>query len=362
VAALREGEGRAATEGAAPDDRDAHARRRRPSRITPWPARAPADVGNAYAWRGDLGRVRALAVLLLATGSLAGCLEVPVDCPVPESLRPMTPVVPAPYGATDPAQEWDALVLRPAAEADWTVDAQPEGWRARLEQVSPALDRVRVEPAAATGAPGNVTLRWHVRAATDAGCVGERTGYLHWALAAPEAGAKAQAGAGAQVMTAGFWENGTLFYTNIQEVHESAWPRAGWYAWAGSDPLPVYVYDRARGEQPAWWSAGTGGTPLGPATGNATLWQYYTTIPGFNEALKGLSTNTARVVRLAPEEAYTRSGNERHPLYGDALVFYVKVVGVDPAPCPGGMLAAACPGLPLASPAPPGPAAAPAAA
>ena len=298
------------------------------------------------------GVVRALAALLLAAGALAGCLAAPVDCPVPDSLRPMTPQVPAPYGATDPRQPWDALVLRPDAGADWDVGARPEGWRAAREQVSPALDRIRVEPAAATGSAGNVTLRWHVRAATDAGCIGERTGYLDWSLAAPVEGALAQAGAGARVMTAGFWENGTLFYTNIEEVHQSAWPRAGWYAWAGPEPLPVYVYDRARGEEPAWWAPGTGGTPAGPATGNATLWRYYTTIPGFNEALKGLSTTTARVVRLAPEEGYTRAGNEAHHLYGDPLVFYVKVVGVDPLPCPTGMLGLACAGLPV----PPAPA------
>jgi FKBP-type peptidyl-prolyl cis-trans isomerase 2 len=79
------------------------------------------------------------------------------------------------------------------------------------------------------------------------------------------------------------------------------------------------------------WEDPQMGTPI---EGTIPGLGYYTTIPGFNDALKGLSTNTVHVVRLAPEQAYTRSGNEKHPLYGDALVFYIKVVDVVDAPCP----------------------------
>jgi hypothetical protein len=144
-------------------------------------------------------------------------------------------------------------------------------------------------------------------------------------------------------MTAGFYENGTLFYTNIPEIHANpAWPRPSWYAWGGSNPLPVYVYDQDRTEKPAYWTASTTGTPAGAPTNNATAWNYFTTIAGFNEALKGLSTNTVRVARLAPEEAYTRPGSESHPLYGAPLVFYIKVLEVVDFPCPSGVPAAAC--------------------
>lgn len=167
-----------------------------------------------------------------------------------------------------------------------------------------------------------------------------------------EEGDLAEVGQGVRVLTAGFWENGTLFYTNMQGVHDSEIPRAGWYEWGGADPLAVYVYDRDRTERPAYWAAPTSQRPphdpLGPpfddaeatavgtaagAEGTAGI-GYSPTIKGFNEALKGLSTTTSRVVWVAPEDAYTLAGNEAHVLYGDAVVFLIRVVEVVPAPCP----------------------------
>jgi hypothetical protein len=131
--------------------------------------------------------------------------------------------------------------------------------------------------------------------------------------------------------TAGFLEDGTLFYTNIKAIDHDDWPRTPWYAWEGGEPLAVYVYDEDAGEEPAYWEDPQSGTPL---HGTIPGLGYSPTIAGFNDALKGLSTNTVRVVRLEPEEAYTHPGNEDHPLYGEPLVFYIKVETVVPLPCP----------------------------
>lgn len=69
-----------------------------------------------------------------------------------------------------------------------------------------------------------------------------------------------------------------------------------------------------------------------PPVNGLSLTSYYTTIEGFNEALKGLSTTTARIVHVPPEKAYTRPGLENHPLYGDELVFYI-LLQVKSQPC-----------------------------
>ena len=197
---------------------------------------------------------------------------------------------------------------------------------------------------------GNATMEYDVRPKS-AGCR-STPGTLSWDLAAPKAGRMASAGQGVHVMTAGFFDNGTLFYTNIAEVDtDPSWPKATWYAWEGDMPLPVYVYDKDRSEQPAHWKGShalwmdahkqTGPTPIDQQVDEATMdtdeehgLGYFTTIPGFNAALKGLSTTTTHVVRMDPEDGYTRPGYEDHPLYGHALVFYIKVLDVVDAPCP----------------------------
>lgn len=153
-----------------------------------------------------------------------------------------------------------------------------------------------------------------------------------WDLAAPAEGELVEVGSGALVRTAGFWENGTLFYTNIAQIDDGDWPRAGWYGFASGEPLQVYVYDKERDEIPPQWGDADGGLPIAAPAGSPT--EYFPTIPGFNEALKGLSTTTTIVAHLSPEEAYTRPGNEQHPLYGDALVFLIHVEAAADRPCP----------------------------
>lgn len=168
-----------------------------------------------------------------------------------------------------------------------------------------------------------------------------------------EAGREVVAGVGVHVEYAGFWTNGTLFGTNIASVHNSDWPRAGWYGYSDDAALPVYVFDQDRAERPPYWApahqmAPVTGTPVDgitrdpngqvAASGATAGLGYYTTIKGFNEALKTMTDRTSRVVVLAPEDAYTVEGNEEHPLYGDALVFLIGVTDIVDLPCPAGVV------------------------
>lgn len=282
--------------------------------------------------------MRVLVAAAVALALAAGCVAPAEPACADATLR--TPWIDMGYLHTDPAQPWDTVVLASDGAASWPSVA-PAGWHASLEPLSPPGDGgadgdgggfslLRVEPG--TG-PGHLELDYQL-----ASCEGELSGTVSWDLMAPMEGEAAQPGQGAHVLTAGFWENGTLFYTNIKALDHSDWPRAGWYAWEGGEPLPVYVYDEDRSEQPALWKDPQAGTPL---AGTVPGLGYSTTIPGFNEALKGLSSSTVRVVRMTPEEGYTRAGNEEHPLYGAPLVFYIKVVDVVDLPCPTGV-AKAC--------------------
>lgn len=94
----------------------------------------------------------------------------------------------------------------------------------------------------------------------------------------------------------------------------------------------MYVYDQAGSENPAYWTA-CAPVSTAPFTANCA-WNYFLTIEGFNEGLKGLSSTASRVVWMSPEKAYTREGAEEHPLYGDALIFYIEIVDVVDIPCP----------------------------
>lgn len=279
------------------------------------------------------GRTHVLAMrvwgAVVAVAVLAGCvgLDEP-GCPEPASLH--TPWVDERYLATDPQQAWDTLVLQSGGR-DTAPRVHPASWAVATERLSDEdagnFSLVRVTPGSGMAEHGRLDLDYAL-----ADCSGGKSGTISWDLSPPERGDAAGPGQGAHVYTAGFWaSNGTLFYTNIKAIDHSDWPRAGWYAWEGGEPLPVYVYDQDRSEQPTVWKDPQSGTPV---EGTVPGLGYFTTIPGFNEGLKGLSTSTTRVVRMEPEDGYTREGNEEHPLYGAALVFYIKVVHVVDLPCP----------------------------
>ncbi|MCA1810998.1 MAG: hypothetical protein LC623_03180 [Halobacteriales archaeon] len=147
-------------------------------------------------------------------------------------------------------------------------------------------------------------------------------------------------GHGAHVWYAGFWENGTLFETNLEAFDHSAWPRAGWYQSVPYEPLPVYVYGQERSEEPAYWkplpSPAPTGTPVDGPVGTAAAAPglgYYSTIKGFNDGLKGLSTTSTRVIWMAAADAYP-AGTPNNPLAGDNLVFFVRLADVVDQPCP----------------------------
>jgi hypothetical protein len=306
----------------------------------------------------DAKPMLALAVLLVAgcaDGGQATCADAPASYAAVET-RHTSSIMPL-----DPRQPQDLLAVT------W-------GWPHPLEAASPwngtpGFQRQATTDLYANGTGGLLVARFD---AFDGAAGSEVRFGPAWVFESPysascslalplqkgiettlEEGDLAQVGQGVRVLTAGFWENGTLFYTNMQDIHDSDVPRAGWYEWGGADPLNVYVYDQDRTERPAEWGPPTAqlasrpslgppfddaaATGIGTAAGaEATAGVGYgTTIKGFNEALKGLSTTTSRVVWVAPEDAYTRAGNEDHVLYGDAVVFLIRVVEVVPAPCPG---------------------------
>jgi hypothetical protein len=295
---------------------------------------------------------------LVAAIAMAGCLGPvgtnPSECPVPVSgdvLHP--PIWPHGFNHGEPSDLVYFAESTPGRLADLSVNAtdgnethsQPynvygDGKPVPIEDLrftNATGDRhfgaVRVMPEVLE--PGLVlNFRFGEPALAD-GCTVSGGLTTNWS-AFPAEGRAAQAGQGAHVLYAGFWENGTLFDTNLQDLDiGSGWPKAGWYQGGHWDPLPVYVYDQDRSEQPAHWKSPFTGTPAaGSPVDEQAGAGYYTTIKGFNEAVKGLPVGSRQVFHLAPEDAYTLPGREDHPLYGDALVFLVEVQEVVDVPCP----------------------------
>jgi hypothetical protein len=137
-------------------------------------------------------------------------------------------------------------------------------------------------------------------------------------VAEPEAAAVAQGGKGAIVHTVGWYTDGDPFFHTMDRYVEAEGPPAvPSLGSTGGEPLKVYVYNESSDEMPERYNESG----------------YNTTIPGFNEALKGQATTGGNLAFLEPEEAYTREGTEDHPLYGDELVFYIEVVEVRTVPC-----------------------------
>lgn len=132
------------------------------------------------------------------------------------------------------------------------------------------------------------------------------------------AGTLVAPGSHVQTVTVGVWTNGTSFYTNSPEMlADPDFPAGGninrTEAQAAAAPLPVYVYDVDRTEQP-------------PGSRDNC---YFTTIEGYNLLLKTQTTQAAGVLAFGPEMGYTRPGNEDHFLYGEPLIFMNAIVAVD---------------------------------
>lgn len=208
-----------------------------------------------------------------------------------------------------------ALALRAdrAARVDLEAVDAPDGWEVTLERAS------------AEAHPEGTTVVVAVTPAADAAYglhyvrlkIGPRETFL--AVEVQDVGdVPLRPGLGALVRTVGYWDNGTVFYTNMKEVRDNAGLRSVNLGEeepteADYEPLKVYVGGR-RGEAP-------------PEPYNAS--GYVPVIEGFDARLRGMREGETLVARLAPEQAYTRPGNEEHVLYGDALNFVVQVTRVD---------------------------------
>jgi hypothetical protein len=281
-----------------------------------------------------------LLALPLLVSLWAGCLAPPADCSGPVGAGVWVPQLAGAFLMHGAGSAWQTVALPHAAHAEATT--LTVNGSSTIAPVAPGAALQLVEVPSGVEA---AHLDWTVREAdpSDPSCRTGQSGRVDWPLTAAGPGAIASAGKGVQVWYAGFWENGTLFDTNIQALDQSGWPRAAWYGSEPYQPLPVYVYDQERSEKSplcaqvpdapcAPWTVGTAGTAAGPATGNATLWSYSTTVKGFNDGLKGLSTTTTRVVRMEAKDAY--GGRTDVPAGLDApLVFLVKIAAVEDVPC-----------------------------
>ncbi|HEX2065187.1 MAG TPA: hypothetical protein VHI93_00065, partial [Candidatus Thermoplasmatota archaeon] len=204
--------------------------------------------------------MRPALALLVCTAVLAGCLAAPAPCPqlpaaavlhVPEAL---------PLG-TDPRQAADALYLvqgldpalspRVAAGAtDGTGASFRDGKPVEAERTSfpsnvagQRLERLRFAPSILAD---GVDVSWRIAYDAPARCDSGAGGLVHGlGGGAQREGQLVHPGQGAHVWYAGFWENGTMFGTNIEAFDQSAWPRASWYESEPYEPLPVYVYDQS---------------------------------------------------------------------------------------------------------------------
>lgn len=287
--------------------------------------------------------MRALGVAVVVGLMLAGCMDGGgASCPAaPSFAAELLPVPDAMHGSTGPLTDALFRTTAPTTNATLAHGTLLDGNTtspAQVELFSPTFGVVRIV------GHTNVTLA-AADPSTAPTCRPIPLAKVpnHANLGFPAA----SPGRGAHVHYAGFWENGTLFGTDIPEVDHAGWPHAGWYAYDGSAPLPVYVYGQDASEEPPQWKAPsqayaqtTPGTPVDGAAykaasaGDAAGLGYYTTIKGFNQGLQQALPGDTYVVHLAPKDAYTRPGLEHHPLYGAGLVFLVHVDDVVTQPCP----------------------------
>lgn len=210
-----------------------------------------------------------------------------------------------------------ALALRAdrATVVDVEVVDAPDGWEATVDRASVELSPDGTVVVVAVTPSDDATYGLHyVRLK-----VGPREVFL--AVEVQDVGdTPLRPGLGALVRTVGFFENSSVFYTNMKEVRDNPGlrtvalePDAPPPTDADFEPLKVYV-------------GGTRGQPP-PEPYNQS--GYSPVIEGFDARLRGMREGETLVARLAPEQAYTRAGNEDHVLYGDALAFLIQVVRVD---------------------------------
>ncbi len=249
-----------------------------------------------------------LPLLLLATllsATAAGCLggEVPVTATPYLELHTAAPGSTTQFALfvnnTGTFRE-DLPVEVTDAPADWSVEAEHDPLKVRGDSGTTVLVNVSV--------PEDAVHGFHELRVS----LGEASAKLH--VNVREAGDReAEPGLGVHVRSVGFWDNGTVFWTNMQEVDQREDLPLGYLGPPGNmTPLKVYVGGE-RGEDPPERYAERGYVPV---------------IRGFDERLHGMRAGDILAVRIAPEDAYTYDGNEDHALYGDALNFVIEVTKV----------------------------------
>lgn len=258
-------------------------------------------------------RVVLLTILLALPAALAGCLG-----------ERSSPVEVTPYYVLNDAQPGRATEfafhLRSTSPFKQTlgVTAQaPQGWLVEPESPEVTLQGeassslvVRVTPDAnATYGPQDLVVR-----------VGDTAARVM--VNVRDLGTEPlREGVGTQLYYVLWYANGTLASTNDRALlHRGLGqpvlddPNETEY-----EPLKVYVGGR-RGEDP-------------PEPYNST--GYRPVIAGFDERLRdagdgrGMVAGDTLAVRVPAAEAYTRPGNEEHPLYGEDLSFLIRIVSVD---------------------------------
>ncbi len=290
--------------------------------------------------------MRFLPLLLLAP-LVAGCLETPAMTPPEPESEAGWSVYRFGYGGSDTVTSMASRIdfmlrVENTGETDITYTIQMtngEGHLGRVHGETGAVlwfDNVQGGHSADDVLPAGQARLWIVEARLDpsetqVGYIIEAFDEDRWVGSMNEAfgvrhSDSVQVLPGDHVMTrtVGVWANGTSFYTNIAELlQDPAFPAGGHInrtqALAGTDPLPVYVYDEDRSEQPA----GSKDTC------------HFTTIPGYNALLRGQHEGGTNVAWMAPEDGYTRPGNEDHLLYGVPLLFMNTVVSIEGADDPG---------------------------
>jgi hypothetical protein len=297
----------------------------------------------------------ALLALLACAAALAGCSAAGPQADGCPQHGHATVVSGDPASTADPRQPSDALYVVTGLDAalparvtanatdgtgmDYGSGAPVPVERTEFNSSVPSqrLERLRLQPG---DLARGLDVTWRIAYAVPAGCDGAGGGLVHNLGAHPEEGKVLTPGHGAHVWYAGFWENGTLFETNLEAFDHSAWPKADWYQSVPYEPLPVYVYGQDRSEEPAYWkplpSPAPTGTPVDGPVGTAAAAPglgYYSTIRGFNDGLKGLSTTSTRVIWMDAKDAYPE-GTPNNPLAGDNLVFLVRLADVVDQPCP----------------------------
>lgn len=277
-----------------------------------------------------------LSISLIAAGCLGGDEQGSVACPDPElqvfhgtdgsGTVPTAPGEPIPlvYWATNPTDSTVQLVGTTLPAPEGALDPQDPGApvdREIVHEVGPNQTSFAVFQPGPDGE--NLTLQVDLAPTgpdalvdgLDCDLTGVAAGEVP--LAPPAEEDRGQTGKGVHVHTVGWWTNGSSFYTNLDRYHDSSLPKGYLGEYAGGDPLKVYVYDEDPDEMPRRYEEAG----------------YAVTIPGFNEALKGIHTTAPRLVYLEPEQAYTREDRRDHALYGDALIFYIEAVEVEEVPC-----------------------------